>query len=205
MVNFLLTAVMTVITILSFSSPSCHAKPGETVSGPEKALNFGAVYVVQWGFYLYTQQNTIHEHGSLDNLSRNIFKARFDRDYLDYNVVKHTLAGNYYYLFYRSRGYTQIGSFLWSFISSFAFEYTIETYTEPPSIQDLYITPVYGSVMGIGMEKFSLYLLSLKNWPAHLAGYILNPFALLPFSKYDASVAPLIDDTTYGANVVVRF
>lgn len=171
----------------------------------DRALNFGAVYVAQWGFYLVTQQDTIHQHGSFENLPQNIFKTRFDRDYHDYNVLKHTLAGSSYYLFYRTRGYKKMEAFGWTIVSSLAFEYTIETYTEPPSVQDIYITPVYGTAFGMGAEHLSQYLYSKKSWPFRVMAYILNPFALLPFSKYEWKAAPLLTKDHIGFAFEVRF
>jgi hypothetical protein len=150
------------------------------IPGIEKALNFGAVYVVQWGFYLTTQKKEIDKHGSFDNWLHNPTRPHPDKDSFDYNLVKHSLVGNYYYLFYRSRGYSERSSFLWSMLSSLAFEFTIETVTEPPSFQDIYQTPVFGTVLGVGSEKLSLYLHSLDTRWGHVLGYIFNPFSLLP-------------------------
>jgi hypothetical protein len=39
-------------------------------------------------------------------------------------------------------------------ISSALFEFTVEVYTEPASVQDLYQTPILGSILGLGLEMF---------------------------------------------------
>lgn len=156
----------------------------------EYALNFGAVYVAQWGFYLVSQQETIEKHGSFENWKSYPTQPEFDKDSFDYNIFKHSFAGNYYYHFYRYRGYSELESFAWTFISSLAFEFTIETYTEKPSIQDIYQTPIYGTVLGMGTERLSRFLLTQDSYLAKTFGYILNPFELFKNSSSDLSLMP---------------
>lgn len=150
------------------------------VTSKEKTINFAAVYVTQWTYYLIAHHDEIKKYGSIENHSINFMNPHYDRDGFEFNLLRHTFAGHYYYLFYRSRNYTQENAFIWSFISSFAFEFTIEPITERPSYQDLYQTPVFGTVLGVGVEKLSNYLHSTDTWYGHLTGYILNPFTLIP-------------------------
>ncbi len=145
-----------------------------------KLLNFGVVYAAQWGFYFVSQHETIESHGSFNNWIEHSLHPEFDKDTFDYNLFKHALSGGYYYLFYRSRGYTEQASFIWSALSSLAFEFTIETITEKPSIQDIYQTPLFGAIVGVGFENLSKHLHELDTWYGHTLGYILNPFTLLP-------------------------
>ncbi len=170
----------------------------EPIEQDKLAQNFGLVYLAQWSFYLASQQETIRDHGSIERLFENIGKTGFDRDNFEYNVLKHTWAGSYYYLFYRSRGYGVTTAFTWTFISSLAFEYTVETLTEPPSLQDIYQTPIYGTLAGIGLEKLSLYLHSKRIWPARALGFLLNPFTMFGFSAYDWAAAPRVQKDYLG-------
>lgn len=167
--------------VFLFVTIVCRAEEATSpVPAHQKAGNFGMVYLTQWTYYLTNQKSEIEKHGSFKNWLQHPFELRFDKDHFNYNLILHTVVGQYYYLFYRSRGYTQTDAFLWTALSSFAFEFTIETVTEPPSVQDIHITPVMGTVLGIGVEKFSNYLHSLDIWYAHGLGYLLNPFTLLP-------------------------
>lgn len=178
------------------------------VPNREKAINFGAIYGFQWAFYLYSQHETIEKEGSLKNWYQSPFKPGFDKDSFDYNIVKHSLVGNYYYLFYRSRGYTEKNAFFWSFMSSLAFEFTIETVTERPSYQDIYQTPVFGAVVGIGFEKASLYFHSLGSWYGTTLGYLFNPMTLIPqFARQGNEVAiiPVINPKATGFMAMYRF
>lgn len=162
------------------------------VPGRELSANFWTVFGVQWLVYYIDQEDTIREHGSFESWGSNIFKTTFDKDDYHYNIYKHTFVGQYYYLFYRSRGYSQRDSFLWSFVSSAAFEYTIETLTEPPSHQDVYQTPVYGSILGYYTESLSDYLHDSDYQFIRLFSYLFNPFRILPSTK----------DVYFSANMI---
>ena len=183
----------------------------ETLPVKEELKNFGGLYAAQWAVYLVTQQQTIKDRGSFDNWLHHPFSPRFDRDSFDYNIFKHTFTGNYYYLFYRSRGYNEKDAFFWTFMSSLALEFTIETVTENPSFQDIYITPVFGTVLGIGFDKTSRYFHSLDNWWGHGLGYLINPMTLIPdFARdkpghVDAFTTPIIDNKKIGLTATYRF
>lgn len=176
-------------------------------STKEKALNFGVIYGLQWGYYLVAQRSIIEKNGSLENWIYYPFSPHFDKDSFDYNIFQHTLAGAAYYLTYRSQGYTEQNAFFWTFMSSLAFEFTIETVTERPSYQDIYQTPVFGTVLGIGVEKLSRYLHQRESWWGHALGYLINPFTLLPRSKINEDVValPYFDGNNLGAIITYRF
>lgn len=196
------------LTINAYAAPRYLVKEREldTVTKKEKFTNFGVVYGAQWTYYLIGQREIIDEYGSFRNWHQNMFSPHFDKDSFDYNIFKHTLTGNYYYLWYRSRGYEESDSLVWSFISSLTFEFTIETATERPSWQDIYQTPVFGTAMGYGVEKLSLYFHEWDNWYGHTLGYILNPFTLLPRSRSaEVTIAPIINKGTTGAYATYRF
>lgn len=199
--DFKLKLIITVVLTLAFGwRPVCQAH-----ERLQRSTHFGVVYLTQWSFYLISQQETIDRHGSFHNWSHNLLKTRFDRDYHDYNVLKHTLAGYSYYMFYRTRGYGQMEAFGWTFLSSLAFEYTIETYTEPPSVQDIYITPVYGTALAMGAEHLSRQLYRRGSWWSRALAYILNPFVFIPCSSYQWSVGMQIRPEYQGALLQVRF
>lgn len=168
-----------------------------------KLLNFGAMYLAQWAVYLGTQAETIEHHGSFDNMTHYIFEPVFDRDDFNYNIAKHSLSGMLYYQFYRYRGYSELDAFTWTFLSSLAFEFLIETYTEPPSIQDTYQTPVYGTIVGFVLERTSENLRSHDFFFARCIGYLLNPFSLLP--KHDIQAVPSVSKGNASLQVVWRF
>jgi len=205
--------------VLSFSSWQLNAQVDyskdyipderEYFSNTQIAQNVGIVYLTQWAYYVSFQSYNIHDHGSFKNWYENPLKPHFDKDSFDYNIYKHSLTGNYYYLWYRSRGYEEERAFVWSFISSLLFEFTIETITEKPSWQDIYQTPVFGTVLGVGSEKASRFFHGLDTWYGSVLGYVLNPFTLIPQQKKleDPSLSffPYSDGRTWGGQLAYRF
>ncbi len=168
-----------------------------------KLANFGVMYLAQWAVFLGTQAETIEHHGSFNNMTDYIFRPVFDRDDFNYNIAKHSLSGMLYYQFYRYRGYSTIEAFTWTTLSSLAFEFLIETYTEPPSIQDSYQTPVYGTIVGFVLERTSENLRQHDFFFARCIGYLLNPFSLLP--KHDIHAVPSVSNDSANLQVVWRF
>ena len=65
------------------------------------------------------------------------------------NYVAHPYWGGVFYMSARSLGYNALYSFLYNAaMSTFLWEYGIEAFAEIPSIQDLIVTPVIGTIMG---------------------------------------------------------
>jgi len=73
----------------------------------------------------------------------------WDEDDFFINYVGHPVSGAWYYTMARNDGIDPFGSFLYSaFVSTFVWEYGYEAFAEIPSIQDLFSTPIIGSLMG---------------------------------------------------------
>ncbi len=73
----------------------------------------------------------------------------WDKDDFYLNWITHPYWGAIYYMQGRNAGYNKAQSFLLSaFISTFFWEYGIESIAEIPSKQDLIITPIVGSIIG---------------------------------------------------------
>ena len=81
-----------------------------------------------------------------DNVSRG---PVVDDDKWYINYIGHPYFGGVYYVSARSSGYNPWNSFVYSLLmSTFLYEYGIEAIFERPSIQDLIVTPVVGSIYG---------------------------------------------------------
>ena len=72
----------------------------------------------------------------------------FDKDNGMYNYAGHPYVGMNFYLSQRNYGESPLYSFLFSALSSTCFEYFVESWAERPSVQDLLITPIVGSILG---------------------------------------------------------
>ncbi len=72
-----------------------------------------------------------------------------DKDPWPVNYIGHPLSGAFYYTTARHSGFNRLESFGVSVIlSTFYWEYGVEAVSERPSLQDLIITPIIGSLMG---------------------------------------------------------
>ncbi len=92
----------------------------------------------------------------------------WDGDKWYFNYLLHPYAGAAYFMGARSCGFNFWQSFLYSaFISTVEWEYGIEAFMERPSIQDLFITPIVGSLIG---EGFYLLKRNIVQHGYRLAG-----------------------------------
>jgi len=83
---------------------------------------------------------------------------RWDDDPAITNYVQHPYAGSFYYNTIRNKGASPAQSFGIAFFGSTVFEYFTEAMFEQPSIQDLLVTPMFGSLMGEGAHQLTLKL-----------------------------------------------
>lgn len=98
----------------------------------------------------------------------------WDHDNAIFNFVLHPYGGAAYYMSARSCGFNCWGSFLYSFaISTLFWEYGFEAFNEIPSVQDLIITPVIGSIMGEGFYLVKRHIVSngYRLWGSRVLGF----------------------------------
>lgn len=159
----------------------------------------GAMFGVSIGAYYITQPGKITRDGSLKNWRKNFGKVVQDKDESVWNWMVHPYSGSQLFLFYRANGYSRINSLFMTFIQSTLFEFFIETYTEPASLQDLYQTPVWGAMLGIFIERFSLYLLNSNMTIGRVFGHLLNPSTLFWFYEGKVTIYPTIKNKNEAA------
>ena len=153
----------------------------------------------------------------------------WDGDNPMFNFVLHPYAGAAYFMAARSNGFSFWGSLLYSTcISTIGWEFGIEAFMERPSYQDIFITPLVGSVLGEGFFRAKRYLVA-NNY--HLLGspvlgnilaFLIDPvnevvglFAGNPARKYarqhglDLTSMPVVLSTPrgthYGLSLTLRF
>lgn len=80
-----------------------------------------------------------------------------DDHYLNY--IMHPYFGGVYYTAARHSGFNEWESFLYSAtMSTFFWEYGVESFAEVPSIQDIIVTPLFGAVAGEWMFQTELQI-----------------------------------------------
>jgi hypothetical protein len=82
----------------------------------------------------------------------------WDTDHWFHNYIGHPYGGSVYYNTVRCQGAKKGQSFLFSMALSLQWEYFFEAFAEQPSIQDLFITPVFGSLLGEFVHRVTVSL-----------------------------------------------
>lgn len=101
----------------------------------------------------------------------------FDPDYFITNSALHPIQGAVYYQIARGNGLGFGWSFLASFIGSTVWEYTTE-FVEPPSLNDLIITPAAGAVIGEAGYRLGRFFAAGRPGPVNCVGAVLfSPIA----------------------------
>jgi hypothetical protein len=122
------------------------------------------------------------EPGFLESAKKNLKRAfttmpENDEDDWGFNYVGHPIAGSLYYNSIRSQGATIFQSFLFSFAQSAIWEYVIEGMAEQPSLQDLIVTPIFGTLLG---EASHVATIKMRhngfNWLEKITVIFINPF-----------------------------
>ena len=91
-------------------------------------------------------QDLLRKHA--ENISKG---PVWDEDTWQINYIGHAVAGSYFYVWGRQSGLTwQESAILTTLMSTFYWEYGWEAFAEIPSIQDLIVTPLLGSLLGEG-------------------------------------------------------
>lgn len=132
----------------------------------------------------------------------------WDNDDWVLNWITHPYCGGIYYMTARSSGFTPLESFGYSAImSTFFWEYGIEAFAEVPSIQDLIITPVVGSMVGEGFfyAKKTILRHDHKILKSKFLGYtalvLMDPFnTILDGFGYQSKVKTQMNVTPVGMN-----
>ena len=84
----------------------------------------------------------------LEKFKFNITNPVIDQDKLEINYIMHPYWGATYYTRARERGLSRTDSFLISALWSTLFEYGGEAFFEPVSVQDMFVTPIAGALIG---------------------------------------------------------
>lgn len=111
----------------------------------------GLLYAAPQSFSGWTDEQK--EDFSFEKYKNNVRHAVWDSDQWDINYILHPYWGSAYYVRARERGYDPNTAFWYSVALSTSFEYGFEALFEEPSLQDIIITPVAGSFLGIYFMK----------------------------------------------------
>ena len=113
-------------------------------------VGFVILYVAPESISNWSQESK--EHYDFSKWTHNVSHPVWDEDKWWINYVLHPYWGSAYYLDARGRGFSRWGSFWYSFLGSNLYEFGTEAFAEPVSIQDFFVTPIAGSLLGMILE-----------------------------------------------------
>jgi len=129
--------------------------------GRDTLLLFGYQLVGIGVLYVMPEDTTgwdkEQKKSTIGNWWDNVTHPEWDKDTWYVNYVGHSYFGAAYYTRARERGFTRIDSFVYSALASAMYEFGVEAVFEPPSYQDLLVTPIGGTLLGLALEP-------LRDW-----------------------------------------
>ncbi len=111
-----------------------------------QAATIGILYVLPESISSWSDEQK--KDYSLSTWWDNVTHPTWDEDDFFINYVMHPYWGAAYFVRARERGYTGSEAFWYSAMLSTIYEFGVEALFEQPSIQDLIVTPVFGSLLG---------------------------------------------------------
>lgn len=169
----------TEVSILSFQSEEASQYlSGTKIWGGIGFAMFGTLMLLPRSL---TKWEEGYVEDALSNFSRAFSEPPvWDEDHWEINYIGHPYAGSLYYNTIRSQGGTVFHSFLFSAFVSTGWEYLYEGMAEQPSIQDLIVTPVVGSILGEVIHQTTLSMKSngYSIWEAVFVT-IFNPMDVI--------------------------
>ncbi len=152
----------------------------------DAAILFGA-QIVATGFIYYMPESisswsSEQKKNSFKKYGQNFISPTIDKDKFYINYILHPYWGAAYYTRARERGLKKGEALAYSTVISSLFEFGVECFYEKPSIQDLIVTPVVGSL--IGAYIFEPWRDSIKRkgemrWYDHAGLIATDPIGVL--------------------------
>ncbi|WP_413293380.1 DUF3943 domain-containing protein [Bdellovibrio sp. HCB185ZH] len=164
--------------------------------------------------YLMPESVSKWDKSKMKNLPKNWeenIKAgpHMDKDDWMINYIGHPYSGAAYYQVARNEGLSMMQSFGYSVLmSTFFWEFGVEAFAEQPSIQDLFATPIVGSILG---EIFYRAELKIKANNGELLGskrlgafamIVMNPMGVVADKINDLIGKDIVQDAR--AHLTVR-
>jgi len=113
-------------------------------------IGFLVLYVMPESVSNWSQEDK--EHYDFRKWMHNVTHPSVDEDKWWINYILHPYWGSAYFLDARGRGFGRWGSFWYSFLCSNLYEFGTEAFAEEASVQDIFVTPIAGSLLGMMLE-----------------------------------------------------
>lgn len=165
-------------------------------SGSILAMAAGTIaflYVMPESFSKWPEEKKDMSPNKLwERYDKNVFSSGpvWDNDKWEVNYIGHPYFGAAYYSHAMNSDYTRLESLTYSFMmSTCLYEYGLEAFFEDPSIQDLFVTPLGGALVG---EVFiSMKDGIVSNERKVLGSKILGSMCLFMLDPISATLEPI--------------
>jgi len=111
-----------------------------------QVVSLGLLYMAPESVSNWTPEKK--EDANFSKWWNNVSNPQWDSDTWWINYALHPYWGAAYFVRARLRGYDSTESFWYSFALSSVYEFGVEAIFEEPSIQDIFVTPALGAVLG---------------------------------------------------------
>lgn len=154
------------------------------------AMGTSLIYNSSMGIFLLLMPDDITNWHKQDKFKLNVMMSQYkssftkppviDFDYWYINYLGHPYQGSFYFNSIRSRGGTFWESTLFNLGQSCFWEYVWEGGLEQPSIQDLLVTPIFGSLVGeLSHRATKSMARNGFNWYEKITVCLINPSYVL--------------------------
>ena len=140
-------------------------------------VSVGILYVLPGDLNRWSNKDV-----SLHQWWDNVRNPVWDSDPWGTNYISHPYWGATYYIRARERGFGKLASFGYSAFLSTLYEFGAEAFFEPPSGQDLIVTPILGSLVGAFIFEPIRDWIKVKpqlKWYDHAILIATDPFGAL--------------------------
>lgn len=141
----------------------------------------GAVVITYFMPQSFSAWTPEQKKAGFDKYKRNFVNPVMDKDKFYINYALHPYWGATYYTRARERGLDREYAVAYSALLSAAYEFGVECIAERPSIQDIIVTPLVGSLMGALIEPWrdSIKRKEELRWYDHTALVLTDPLGVL--------------------------
>lgn len=160
------------------------SKPQRDWRGIGRDTAFYMGYQVVFAGVLYFLPESVtswtkdQKKATLSKWKENVQNPVWDKDKWWINYLGHPYFGATFYIRARERGFEELGSFGYSALLSALYEFGIEAFFEPPSYQDLIVTPVGGILIGkyiFEPIRENIKAKAQRKWYDHAGLFLTDP------------------------------
>jgi len=134
-------------------------------------------------------RDDINIKSAFEKWQENVTSWHWDSDDNWINYIGHPYFGSTYFVYARHYGYSRFESLCFSFAISSFYEIGLEAWAEPVSIQDMFVTPLFGWALAEVLLPIEYYI--EKNDGKILNSQILGSTSLFLIDPFGHVIPPL--------------